>query len=403
MLLTLVLQGGGAAATLLAALWLGARLGPQQQGQFNQLKALVEFGAALSMLGMPQALYVYAQQARLTLAQARHIAARVAWLGLPVGALAAWFSLPGVGVGVGVAPVLALALAVALASLHGQWRTLLLLRQHTLGFNLVTVAPQWLLLALAATVVLAQGLGLAGMAVLMVVVWGLSAVLAGQMLGLGPVAPDPQQSPSGQPAVPVQGLVRHGAATWLTASLATASVVVLQSAAQAAAGGEGLGQISLALMLAQVPLTPLNYALPLLLRHRLMQGASPALTRAALLAMAAMALLALLVAGLGDALGNLGLGAGYGRLHRPLAWLLLAGAAETLLRLLSVDAQACGQAWRSTAAEALRLAVLLAAAATLVLPGPAFGLGSPVEALAMAWAVAAALAALLLHWLSGRA
>ena len=399
MLLTLVLQGGGAAATLLAALWLGARLGPQQQGQFSQLKALVEFGAALSMLGMPQALYVHAQQARLTLARARHIAARVAWLGLPVGALAAWFSLPGVG----VAPVLALALAVALASLHGQWRTLLLLRQHTVGFNLVTVAPQWLLLALAATVVLAQGLGLAGMAVLMVVVWGLSAVLAGQMLGLGPVAPDPQPSPSGQPTVPVQGLVRHGAATWLTASLATASVVVLQSAAQAAAGGEGLGQISLALMLAQVPLTPLNYALPLLLRHRLMQGASPALTRAALLAMAAMALLALLVAGLGDALGNLGLGAGYGRLHRPLAWLLLAGAAETLLRLLSVDAQACGQAWRSTAAEALRLAVLLAAAATLLLPGPAFGLGSPVEALAMAWAVAAALAALWLCWLSRRA
>ncbi|MDP3610585.1 MAG: hypothetical protein Q8R98_01905, partial [Rubrivivax sp.] len=61
LLLAFGVQGAGAASVLLATVWLGAVQGPEQQGVFNRTKAEIEFVAALTLLGLPQALFFFVQ------------------------------------------------------------------------------------------------------------------------------------------------------------------------------------------------------------------------------------------------------------------------------------------------------------------------------------------------------
>jgi hypothetical protein len=413
--ITLLLQGGGGAATLLAALWIGRALGPAQQGQFNQLKSLVDLGAALAALGMPQALYVAAQSGRLELGAARRLSLKVALLGWPVGlALAWWHGLAGPGAASvaarNAAPgwmlAAALAAAVALATLQAQWRALTLLGQATWRFNLVTVAPQGLLLAVAAWVVAQGGVEATALASVLAALWLLASWYAGQALmrlqsGAEVRLAPPAGSPAPGPAAWGE-LARHGLATWAAASLATLAIVLLQRLAQQQGGAAALGMLSLALLLVQVPLTPLNYALPLLLRHRLGGGVrTRRMVRFAPLVAAPFGLLALAVLALGSWRSDLGLGAGYTGLHQVLAWLMLAGAAEAVLRVVTVDTQAEGQPWRSAAAEAARVLVLLAGAAS---GWPAVGsapFAQAADALALWWALASA-AAVAVLWALGQ-
>jgi O-antigen/teichoic acid export membrane protein len=383
--LTMLLQAGGGAATLLAALWIGRALGPAQQGQFNQIKSLVDLGAALAALGMPQALYVYVQSGRLALNEARRLALRVALLGMPVGAgLAAWHFGANVW-----ALAAALAVASALAALQQQWRALALLGAATWRFNLVTVAPQVLLLPLAAGVVLAGGASAGALAWGLAALWLLAAGYAGHT-----ARRTPAPTVSGEPATRGQ-LLRHGGASWATVSFAALGIVVLQSLAQRLDGDAGLGRFSLALLLVQLPLTPLNYAIPLLLRHRLTAHGSLRLARHLPWLLIPMLVLAAAVAVLGAARSDLWMGAGYRGLHAPLAWLLVAGAAEAGIRMGSVDAQAESRPGRSAWAEGLRVALLGLSA--LVLPA-----GATLTTLAMAWAAASWGALALLLALSRR-
>lgn len=375
--LTLLLQGGGGLATLLAALWIGRALGPGQQGQFNQLKSLVDLGAALAALGMPQALYVLAQQGRLALPRARLLARRVALGGLLVGALlVAWQH------GLRAWPLAAaMACAVALATLQSQWRALVLLGPQTWRFNQVTIVPQLLLLPMAGAVVWAGGASALALAGALAGLWALACAQARQALARVP-APALQGA-----AVSTRRLLRHGGATWLAATAASGAIVLLQWQAQQVGGAAGLGRFALALLLVQLPLTPLNYALPLLLRHRLLrQGA--ALSQRLPWVLLPVLLLAGGVAWAGGWRSDLGMGAAYDGLHRVLAWLLLAGAAEAGIRLAAVDAQAEGHPLRTAWAEGLRVLLLGL--------GLWLGLADSLGSLAILWAAASGLALLVL-------
>lgn len=378
---TVAVQASGAAATLAAAAWIGLALGPQAQGRFNALKSLVELGAALAMLGMPQALYVFAQRGAIGLERARTIATRVAWLGLPVGMVLA-LAAPAGG---GIVLALLVALAVALAALQGPWRALALLAPRSLGFNLATVAPQWSLLGVAALVVAAGRAEPPVLAAGLAVAWALGCLAARRALrAVPPVTPD------GSADVRFGALLRHGAANGATASLAAAGIVLLQRAALQAGGESGLGQVSMAMLLAQVPVTPLNYVLPLLLRHRVRESGSRALAgRLPLVALPMLALAAATLA-LGRWRSDLGMGPGYAHLDGLLAWLLVAGAAEAALRLLAVDAQADGRPWHATAAEMLRVLAFGAMLLGSVVAGEAGALPAVVRAWAVASGVAAA-------------
>jgi len=143
-----------------------------------------------------------------------------------------------------------------------------------------------------------------------------------------------------------------------------------------------------------VPLTPLNYALPMLLRHRLKaSGASARMARRAPLVALPMAALALLALALGSVRSDLWLGSAYDGLHGLVAWLMLAGMAEAVMRVFTVDAQAEGQPWRSAWAEGVRVLVLLLGFHA----GGSLGFARPIEALAAWWALAA-FAALGVLW-----
>jgi hypothetical protein len=392
-LLAVLLQGGGGAATLLAALWIGKNLGPGQQGQFNLLKSTIEFGAALAALGMPQALYVHAQSGRLDLQTARRIGARVALLGLPVGAVMALVTWGAATAWL----VLALAVAVALACLQSQWRALSLLGPTSWRFNLVTATPQLLLLPLAAWIVLQAGTTADGLVGAFAGIWLLACLHAAWELRRLVTAPAAAPAPAAaSQAAGMGALARHGLATWVTASLATFCILWIQRSADAIGGASALGLISLGLLLVQLPLTPLGYAVPLLLRWR-MTADAPALRMARYAGHAAlpMGLLAAGVLVLGLWWPDLWMGPAYTGLYAVVACLMLGGAAEAAMRLLAVDAQAEGRPLHTAQAELVRTLVVVAG----VLLVASDVSGRPALLLAVVWTVAAflALAVLLLR------
>jgi O-antigen/teichoic acid export membrane protein len=347
---TLLVQGSGGLATLLAALWIGRALGPSQQGQFNQIKSLIELGIAIASLGMPQALYVFVQSARMSLQHALKLSVGIALLGIPAGFALALIN----GFNSDVGMLAGFAGSVVLACLYAQWRALILLSEASWRFNLVTVIPQWLLFPLAGYIIWSGGVGATTIVQAMALLWLLAIFHTWRELTLIPKI---------RPASSFSyiALLLHGLSTWAGVSLTALAVVILQKTALSLAGLQAVGQVSLALLLAQAPLTPLNYALPLLVRYRLRESQnSIRFTRYMPLAAAPMLLLIAPVVVLGQFRNDLWLGQGYAGLNQSLMWMLVAGAAEAMMRLVGVDTQAEGRPWRSACAEAIRVLVFLA-------------------------------------------
>lgn len=352
---SMALQGSGAAALLLATLWLGATLGPEPQGAFSHLKSQIEFVAALAMFGLPQALFFYLQSGRLRAAAARRWAAFSALLALPLGALfVVLWPRTGETAWAGTSAA-ALVLAVAAMVLHGQLRTQLLALPHPGWFNALTALPPVLLLLGVLLLGMLGSSGLLAWALLFALAYGAAAVLAVWRLRQRPATPVVQP-------VRAAELLHYGLAAWLTAVLATAALLGMQRLVEARAGAAALGQFTLAATLAQVPLTPVAYAAPLLLRRWMQQADGAAAWPAARATGLLLLLLALAAAGVALRWPDLGLGAGYDGVGWVLALMLLAAAAEAVLRLLAVQAGAAGRPWRAVRAEAARAAVLLAGA-----------------------------------------
>ena len=327
---------------------MGIAFGPALQGQFNQLKSLIDLAIALAAMGMPQALYIYVQSGRISMNQAWRISLGVGGLGLGTGAVVMLWSM-------GANPaLLALTGATVVAGcLHAQWRALVLLSPQTILFNLVTVTPQLLLLPLAAWVVLFAKTSLLALSSAMFLVWVTAAVSAGLVVAKLPTETSVRFAPQ------LRALFAHGLSTGLTAVFAILATVLLQKAAQQSTGNTGLGLISMALLLAQIPLTPLNYALPLLLRNRLAQAkTSNHQHKAALISTLSMVMLAGVVWGLGHIRSDMWLGAAYSGLHVLLTMFLVAGAAEVALRFGSIEAQATLKPWKIAVAEGIRICTL---------------------------------------------
>lgn len=383
LLATFALQGAGAAAVLLATLWLGARLGPQAQGAFSHLKAQIEFLAAFAMFGLPQALFFFLHAGRLDAARARRWAWASALLALPIAVAFGQRWLPQA-----TPPWLALALALAVGAcvLHGQLRTQLLAGPASLWFNLVTALPQWLVLA---GVLLLVAAGLAGpqaWLLLFAVAYGAAAAAAWQRLARRPPPPA-----AAQPAR-ARELLHYGTAAWLTAVLSTAALLGVQRLVELWAGAAALGRFTLAATVVQGLLTPVSYAAPLLLRRWMEQPGSAASRRAAAWLFALMLLGALLVGLAAGLWPDLGLGPAYAGATGVLALLLVGGAAEAASRLLGVQASAVGLPWVAVRAEAARAAVLLLVAWGVWAAGPPW---LSLTGLASAWSLAAVAAALV--------
>ena len=381
LLATFALQGAGAVAVLLATLWLGARLGPQAQGAFSHLKAQIEFLAAFAMFGLPQALFYFLHAGRLDAARARRWAWASALLALPI---AAAFGQRGLAQ---AAPLgWTLALAVGACVLHGQLRTQLLAGPASLWFNVATALPQLLVLA---GVLLLVAAGLAGpqaWLLLFALAYGVAAAAAWQRLVRRP-PPATAVQPAG-----ARELLHYGTAAWLTAVLSTAALLGLQRLVAQWAGAAALGRFTMAATVVQGLLTPVAYAAPLLLRRWMDRPGGPAARRAAAWLFGLLLALALLVGAMAAAWPDLGLGPAYNGATLVLALLLAGGAAEAASRLLAVQASAAGLPWVAVRAEAARAAVLLLAALGAWAAGPPW---PSLPALAIAWSLAAAAAALV--------
>ncbi len=375
LLVAFALQGAGAAAVLLATLLLGARLGPEVQGGFSRIKAEVEFAAAFAMFGLPQALFFHVKSGALSGRAALRWALGCALLALPLAALyAAWRGEAGNA-------LVLMAVAVAAAVAHGQLRALLLVRDRTVWFNVLTALPQLLVLAGVLQVLVRGSADATQWLALFALAYAAAAAISWRRLRAAPDAPAAS-------TVGWRALAHYGLAAWLTAALATAAILLVQRWVEAAQGRIALGQFTMAMTLVQVPLTPIAYAAPLLLRRWMEQPGARASRRVASLVFVLL-LAAALVAWLAAALRpDLGLGPAYAGTTQALALLLAGGAAEAASRILTVQASASGQPWIAVRAEAARWAVL--AIGWLALP-PAPAL----LAVCGVWAVGAWAAALV--------
>ncbi|MEP7294574.1 MAG: hypothetical protein ABI702_00170 [Burkholderiales bacterium] len=351
------LQGVGAAAVLLATLLLGARLGPEVQGAFSRTKAEIEFVAAFAMFGLPQALFFYVKSGGLSGRVARRWALGCALLALPLAAIyAAWRH---AGEGAEVLALLSLAVAAAVA--HGQLRALLLVRERTAWFNVMTALPQVLVL-LGVLHVIARGAASEhAWPALFALAFAVAAVISWARLRTTIDTPLAEQ-------VRWRALGHYGMAAWLSAALSTAAILLVQRWVETGQGSAALGRFTMAMTLVQVPLTPIAYAAPLLLRRWMEQPGARASQRVAGAVFGLLLASAALVWAFAGLWPDLGLGAAYANATGALAVLLAGGAAEAASRVLTVQASATGLPWIAVRAEAARWAVL--AAGWLAWPAP---------------------------------
>ncbi len=377
LLVSFGVQGAGAASVLLATLWLGASLGPELQGTFSRAKAEVEFIAALALFGLPQALFFYAKSGALSLRAARGWAWRSTLLALPIGVVY------GIVQHANAGAWLALAAAVVALVAHGQLRALLLVRERIEWFNALTALPQLLVLAGVAVVICWGAATVLSWFALFAFAWGFAALLAWWRLCAA--ADEPAAIKVGW-----RELGHYGLAAWLTAALSTGAILVTQHWVEVAEGGAALGQFTLAMTLVQVPLTPINYAAPLLLRRWMEQPGAAVSRRWAGTLFALLLGVSAGVWAIAPVWPDLGLGAAYAGVTRALALLLAGGAADAASRVLTVQASASGRPWVGVRAEAMRWAVL---SLGWLLPLP-HGL----LPLCAVWAIAAATAALTFVW-----
>jgi hypothetical protein len=143
-----------------------------------------------------------------------------------------------------------------------------------------------------------------------------------------------------------------------------------------------------------VPLTPISYAAPLLLRRWMERPGARAARRVAGLVFGALLLAALFVGAASTAWPDLGLGASYAGATRALAVLLAGGAAEAASRVLTVHASASGLPWVGVRAEVARWTVLAIGwfAMPHLMPAPTL------MSVCAVWAVAAWAAAGVFVW-----
>ncbi len=352
LLVSFGVQGAGAASVLLATVWLGASLGPEVQGGFSRAKSEIEFVAAFAMFGLPQALFFHVRSGGLNLRDAQRWVLRMAALALPIGVAYALLQHARAG---GLALALLTAAVVAGAA-YGPLRALLLVRERTEWFNVLTALPQWLVLA-GVAVVIAGAVQSASIEwtwyALFAIAYAGAATLAWH--GLKAVADGPEVSRVGW-----RELGHYGLAAWLTAALSTAAMLASQRWVEAAEGRAVLGQFTLAMTLVQVPLTPVSYAAPLLLRRWIERPGGRAARRWAGILFALLLGVAAGVWLLAPLRPDLGLGPAYTGATRALAVLLAGAAAEAASRLLTVQASARGRPWIAVRAEAARWGVLAA-------------------------------------------
>lgn len=383
LLVSFGVQGAGAAAVLLATILLGAALGPEVQGGFSRAKAEIEFIAAFATFGLPQALFYFVKSGRLALRQALRWTWGCAVLAIPLAGLyAVWLH--------GAQPaatIFWIGLAASAAVAYGPLRALLLVGERTAWFNAMTALPQVLVLAGVLYLIARAPFPASAWPVLFAAAFAGSALWCWWRLRAA-------HAPDNDSSIGWRDLGHYGAAAWLSAGMTTAAILLVQHWVEQRQGAAALGRFSMAMTLAQVPLTPISYAAPLLFRRWMEQSGARASQRAAGMVFLLMLVAAGVVAAVAGVWPDVGLGANYPDVAVALAVLLVGVAAEAASRVMTVQASAAGLPWIAVRAEAVRWGTLFLCAVFVPTPD--------VLSVCGVWAVGAWAAALVFVWQARR-
>ena len=376
---TLVLQGAGAVAVFAAIVLLGSQLGPEAQGLFSRIKSELEFIAALSMFGMPQAVFFFLSSRRMSRAAALKLGARLAVVCVAVSSAY-------LAVNRSADPLywVLFALASAAVVAHGILRVIVLASFTTRVFNLVTALPQIMVLLLVLVVVVGGSLAPWMVAAIFLVAFCGGSAFAWAALR---AAAEPAGEAAAGSARPRE-LLAFGAATWAVATLSTATAVFWLRHTEAALGLAAVGVFSMGLTLVQLVLTPINYAAPLLFKRWMGSPDSSHAIRWTLLAgLGVLCLIApvLEIQGFFPVPEALTAYSSLRELRWPFAF---SAVAEAMMRIAAVAANAAGTPWAPVLSELVRIVVLSLAVG--------FGAASNLVSVATWWAAGAVLATIAL-------
>jgi O-antigen/teichoic acid export membrane protein len=386
LLWTFAIQGAGAVLGLSTIVWLGATKGPAEQGDFSRTKTELEFLLSFGALGLPQALLYFVQSRQLRVTRALRISASAAVLGA-LGTL-----LYAAVRGEVTTPALLL-LAVASMIWHGHLRAVLLAAVGGRLFNIVTALPQVLVFAGVIGFGLGSDLSPGLTCGIFAAAFGLSGAIAHILSRRHSAA---EGIVDGSVAIP--RLVRYGAATWSSAIGLNLSLLAFTLLVHDKLPSAELGVFTSGVVLAQLLLTPLNYAIPLLFKRWVEHTVGRRIVGYAFKA-AALPLLGAAVFAIAAAAGlRLPWLGEYSKLV-PVAWLIFVGvAAEVVAKLLAVALLGAGHPWRASAADLARASFALGA--VLVLRDHA-----SLQGVVMAWTASSIVAATALAaarpWLRG--
>lgn len=375
-------QAIGPASAFLTVFVIARLGGPADQGQFAQLKALVDLMVALGCFGFPQGfVYVVNKLGASASALARWSRLYAAAF-VPVALLAAVgaqrLGYLGGGGAAGLGSVAVVTVAAALLVLHGLWRGLYLTHSTGGSFAVFTILPAVALLALVLAAMLAGWPRFDWLILLSTLPTVLvAAVMMRPVLGGG--------GPAGYRGQPWGPLLTNGLHSFVQAMLMTLQPLAAYGLVRLHGGDtRDVGLLNVGLFLVQALTVPITMVSPLLFArwtsvadHGLIERLRAVTGRALGLGAAAGVVLALATV----VVVPLVFGADYGGAVRPAQAMLLVLPLVCHARVVSPALHARGRPGINTTAYALRLGVF--ALGALLLPRAVPHL---LVAIAAAWA-----------------
>jgi hypothetical protein len=366
-------------AVFAAVVLIGSQLGPEAQGLFSRIKSEIEFVAALSLFGMPQAAFYFLSNRRITTAAVAKLSGLLALLAVLVSCV---YSL--VMHSANTLYVILFAVASAAVVVHGILRVVVLAFSTTRRFNLVTALPQVVILLLVLAVIMNGSIAPWMVVAVFLLAFCVGSVFAWAMV---PTAVEPAAQASANSVSPNEFLA-FGAATWFVATLSTATAMFWLRHIEVALGLAAVGVFSMGLTLVQLVLTPFNYAVPLLFkRWMVLSGSSHAIRSAFVAGLGAFCVIALGLAiqQLFPSPEAMSAYSGLTQLKWPFVF---SAVAEVMMRIAAVAANAAGTPWAPVLSELVRIVVL----------GTAFACGTvgDLASVAFFWSAAAVAAAVTL-------
>lgn len=376
-------QSFGPASAFLTVFAIARLGGPADQGQFAQLKALVDLMVALGCFGFPQG-FVYVVNKLGASAGALARWSRVyAVAFVPVALLATLgaqrLGYLGASGAAGLGPIAIVTLAAALLVLHGLWRGLYLTHSTGISFAVLTILPAVALLAVVAAGMVTGSRRFDWLILLSTVP---TVLLAAAMMR--PVLrKDAPASYRGQPWGP---LMTNGLHAFVQAMLMTLQPLAAYGLVRFHGGdARDVGLLNVGIFLFQGLTVPITMVSPLLFARWTSVADQSLIER--LRALTARALWVGALAGAGLALATLLVvplvfGDGYRAAVPPAQAMLLVLPLACHARVVAPALHARGRPGINTTAYALRLALF--AAGAVLLPRATGGLLVPI---AVAWAV----------------